>query len=62
MTVGSEDELTKVREMAVRARLPAVEVYDAGLTELPLNTLTCVGIGPAPSDVVDEITGNLKLL
>lgn len=62
VTASSEDELTNIREMAVKARLPTVEVYDAGLTELPPNTLTCVGIGPAPSDIIDDVTGNLKLL
>lgn len=62
LAVDSEDELLKVFNMALASELPVVQVRDAGLTELPPNTLTCVGIGPAPANLVDAVTGKLKLL
>ena len=37
-------------------------VKDAGLTQLPQGTTTALGIGPALSSRIDQITGDLKLL
>ncbi|ABN69817.1 protein of unknown function UPF0099 [Staphylothermus marinus F1] len=59
---GSERDLLKYAEMAKKKDLPVAIIRDAGLTELPPNTLTAVGIGPGPSRKIDEITGDLKLL
>jgi len=39
-----------------------VQVQDSGLTQIPPGTTTCIGIGPAPSDLIDKVTNNLKLL
>ena len=58
----SEQELLKLTQKAKTLHLPYALVYDRGLTELPPNTLTCAGIGPAPSGQIDKITGNLPLL
>ena len=62
LAVDSEDALENVFELAVQNELPAVKVYDLGLTELAPNTLTCIGIGPAPANIIDNVTGKLKLL
>ncbi|MEM0373257.1 MAG: peptidyl-tRNA hydrolase Pth2 [Sulfolobales archaeon] len=62
LKVSSEEELVELYNKSLSARLPVVLIYDAGLTELPPNTLTCLGIGPAPSNLIDKVTGHLPLL
>ena len=60
--VGDLSELMKLKSEAVKQRLPHSLVTDRGLTQLPPNTITCLGIGPAPSIDLDELTGALTLL
>lgn len=60
--VASERELLELERKARNEGLPVALIVDRGLTELPPETITCLGIGPAPSDKVDVITGNLPLL
>ncbi len=60
--VKSEQELLELERKARNKGLPAVLIIDRGLTELPPETITCLGIGPAPADKVDTITGKLSLL
>ena len=60
--VSSERELLDIADKAKNSGLPVSIIRDAGLTQLAPGTLTAVGIGPAPSNLIDKITGNLKLL
>jgi PTH2 family peptidyl-tRNA hydrolase len=60
--VASEEELLELRRMAVSHNLPHALIRDAGMTELPPGTLTVIGIGPAKTEIIDEVTGELKLL
>jgi PTH2 family peptidyl-tRNA hydrolase len=60
--VRSEKELLKLEKEAKELGLPSALISDRGLTELPPDTITCLGIGPAPSDKMDRITGKLALL
>lgn len=50
--------ISKAKEMNVITSL----IKDAGLTEVPSGTPTCCAIGPDEDHIIDEITGDLKLL
>jgi PTH2 family peptidyl-tRNA hydrolase len=60
--VKNIEELMEVRKRAEELHLPVVQVRDSGLTQVPSGTITCIGIGPAPSDLIDKVTFELKLL
>ena len=60
--VQNLEELNKRYEEATKLNLPVVIIEDAGKTQLEPGTITCLGIGPAPSEIIDKITGDLKLL
>jgi len=62
LRVKSEQELLKLQKEAKASNLPSALVTDRGLTEIPPGTITCLGIGPAPSSIIDKITGELPLL
>jgi peptidyl-tRNA hydrolase, PTH2 family len=59
---SSEEEILELERKARNANLPVALIVDRGLTELPPETTTCLGIGPSPANKVDAITGNLRLL
>lgn len=62
LKVDSEEDLLKRFGKALREGVPAVLIRDAGLTQIPPGTATAVGIGPAPEEVIDKVTSDLKLL
>lgn len=62
LACSSESELLKTHEEFSKLGLAVSLIYDAGRTELPPNTLTALGVGPAPSNLIDKVTGNFKLL
>ncbi len=62
LKVSSLEELYKVKKDADEKGILNSLIEDAGLTELPPGTITCLGIGPAPKDLIDEVTGKLNLL
>lgn len=60
--VKNEAELSRLETEAKQLGLPCALIVDRGLTEIPAGTVTCLGIGPAPADLVDRVTGMLRLL
>ncbi|MDH5481619.1 MAG: peptidyl-tRNA hydrolase Pth2 [Candidatus Bathyarchaeota archaeon] len=60
--VKSEKELLELEKQAKELALPTALIIDRGLTEIPPDTITCLGIGPAPTEKVDKLTGELTLL
>ena len=55
-------QLQEVKRHAIDLNLPWSEISDAGHTQLAPGTTTCISIGPAPENLIDKITGDLKLL
>lgn len=60
--VKDEKELLELEEHANDLGLPNALIVDKGLTQIPPGTVTCLGIGPAPVEKVDKLTGKLPLL
>ena len=62
LKVSGMDELSEIVRKLDKGNLNYFVVKDAGLTQLESGTVTALGIGPAKSTDLDEITGDLKLL
>jgi PTH2 family peptidyl-tRNA hydrolase len=59
--VPTEKELHDLEEAAEKLGLPHALIVDRGLTQIPEGTVTCLGIGPGPAEMVDRLTGKLPL-
>jgi len=57
----SADELEELRVQAKRKGLATCLIRDAGRTQIEPGSKTVLGIGPAPSHVINDITRHLKL-
>jgi len=60
--VESVDDFYTLNRKAKRLDIISYIVADAGHTEIPAGTETVLGIGPAPSNIIDQVTGDLPLL
>ena len=57
----NESSIREVQNAARRLGLLTSPVHDAGHTQVPAGSLTVVGVGPGPADLIDQVTGALKL-
>jgi len=60
--VECEDDFYPLKEKAEQLKIVTYLVVDAGHTEIPAGTKTVLGIGPAPDNIIDKVTGDLPLL
>jgi len=58
----TEEDFFLLKEKAEKLKISAIIIEDAGHTEIPAGTKTVLGLGPAPSNIIDQVTGNLPLL
>jgi PTH2 family peptidyl-tRNA hydrolase len=62
LKVDSEKDFYPLKEKAYELKIVAHIISDAGHTEIPYGTKTVLGIGPAPSNLIDQVTGKLSIL
>ena len=56
------DHLLALEKLAIEGGLLTSKVHDAGHTQIPSGSLTVLAIGPCQDELVEKITGTLKLL
>jgi PTH2 family peptidyl-tRNA hydrolase len=59
---AGKQHIMEIKKKCRKLRIPHSLISDAGLTELPSGTVTCLGIGPADDSKIDKLTGSLPLL
>lgn len=62
LKANDQRTLFEIKVIAERAGISTSLIQDAGLTEIPPGTITALGLGPAKSEDLDRITGDLSLL
>lgn len=62
LKVKDLDCVLKLEREAKAANLPFYLVRDQGLTQVEPGTITCLGIGPAPAEILEPLTVELRLL
>ena len=60
--VSTIEELTNIFQKEQNIGLPCALVKESKKGDLPKETITALGIGPAPNSKIDPLTSNLKLL
>uniref|UniRef100_A0A0N7ZD84 peptidyl-tRNA hydrolase n=1 Tax=Scylla olivacea TaxID=85551 RepID=A0A0N7ZD84_SCYOL len=59
--IDDEASLMDLSALAREAGLTVSVIQDAGRTQIAPGSRTVVGIGPGPIDLIDQVTGHLKL-
>ncbi|PZC82594.1 hypothetical protein B5X24_HaOG210038 [Helicoverpa armigera] len=62
LKTDSLDEVKQICDNAKKMGLITSLIRDAGRTQIAPNSITVLGVGPAPKDIIDKVTGHLKLL
>ncbi|KAF8350247.1 peptidyl-tRNA hydrolase PTH2-domain-containing protein [Amanita rubescens] len=61
LKANSEEQLLELEAIAKSLNLCARSIQDAGHTQVEAGTRTVLGIGPAPVELIDKVTGKLRL-
>ena len=56
------DDFYSLKKIAESLNISCSLISDAGHTEISAGTITVLGIGPGPNNLIDKITGQLPLL
>ncbi|MDL2246326.1 peptidyl-tRNA hydrolase Pth2 [Methanobrevibacter sp. OttesenSCG-928-K11] len=62
LKIDTLDDLIELKNQVIINKVPYFLVTDAGRTQLPTSTITCLGIGPDEDEIIDKLTNDLKLL
>jgi PTH2 family peptidyl-tRNA hydrolase len=63
LKVSSLEEMRKYKQKCVESGLNCVyEVINKGDNQIPLDEVTCLGVGPVDDEMLNEIFKDLKLL
>jgi PTH2 family peptidyl-tRNA hydrolase len=62
LKVSSEEEILELEAIAKSLNLCARSIQDAGRTQVEAGSRTVLGIGPAPVELINQVTGHLRLL
>ncbi|WP_305556004.1 aminoacyl-tRNA hydrolase [Methanobrevibacter sp. V74] len=62
LKVKTLDELTELKKLADKKGIANYLVVDAGRTQIPTSSVTVLSLGPDEDEIIDEVTGDLKLL
>ncbi|PWB85568.1 peptidyl-tRNA hydrolase [Methanobrevibacter thaueri] len=62
LKVQTLEELTALKKVADEKGIANYLVVDAGRTQIPTSSVTVLALGPDEDDIIDEVTGDLKLL
>ena len=58
----SVEDFFELKMKADELNIESVIISDAGHTEIASGTKTVLGVGPAPNNLIDQVTGDLSLL
>ena len=60
--VKTLEEILDLKKLADEKGLTSYLVVDAGRTQIPTSSVTVLALGPDEDEIIDEVTGDLKLL
>jgi PTH2 family peptidyl-tRNA hydrolase len=58
---NSLEDMSLIQAKASELGVPTAIIADAGRTEISPGTVTCIAVGPSNEEIIDKITGQLKL-
>ena len=61
LKADTEEVLTELELVAKSQKLITSLIFDAGRTQIAAGSMTVLAVGPGPADVIDSVTGHLKL-